>query len=506
MFNQKILCLGNNDESTDRLVSALAQQDSTTNHGLIVTDNVEPVKFGYYHTTVLDIPYGGIVELSKKFDKVIFLDQSLELWSNWKPFLSTYRLIVEIEKQGQLVQYKDNDNIKKLKNFADTIADNKSFCIYPWINYVEEDGKLRLCARSGKSIGTPSGVVNWQSKAEYQEVRQKMIAGEKLPDHCHTCYFYESKGIESYRMFETKEWVTKLGITSIEDLENISHPYYYELRLSNKCNLMCRGCNPGFSHRIDEEFKKFNIVHPSEFSRHYSSIDIIDIDTLNPMVRVYLTGGDPTVIPEVYTFMERCIAAGRTDFEFTLGINGQKISQRFLKLTDHFSNLNFSISLDGYGRVNDYWRWGSDFDTIIKNTKLLQSRGHNISINTVPGIYNITNLHLLYEFLDQEFPNTSVYSQINYLADQSPYNHPNAELCLESLSKCRQTKMYLSDGKSNKTAIDSLYDHYSKNPTCDLASLKKFFDYNDQLDRARNSKLCDYIPELEECRQLLIDK
>ena len=220
---------------------------------------------------------------------------------------------------------------------------------------------------------------------------------------------------------------------------------------------------------------------------------------------MYLTGGDPTVIPEVFTFMERCIDAGKIDFEFTLGINGQKISDKFLSLTDHFTNLNFSISLDGYGRVNDYWRWGSDFETIIKNTKLLQSRGHNISINTVPGIYNVTNLHLLYEFLDLEFPHTSVYTQINQLKDQSPYNHPNVELCLESLEKCKQTKMYLSDGKSNKSAIDSLYQHYSNNPVCDLESLRGFFAYNDQLDRARNSKLGDYIPELEECRQLLVD-
>ena len=61
---------------------------------------------------------------------------------------------------------------------------------------------------------------------------------------------YEENGIESYRQFETKEWITKLGITAIEDLDQISQPYYYELRLSNKCNLMCRGCKPQFSHLI----------------------------------------------------------------------------------------------------------------------------------------------------------------------------------------------------------------------------------------------------------------
>jgi sulfatase maturation enzyme AslB (radical SAM superfamily) len=414
--------------------------------------------------------------------------------------------MLELEQQGISTVYKDNENIKKIQNFEHFLKDNKSFCIYPWINFVEENGNLSLCARTIKKIASPESAINWKSHNDFQHIRQKMLAGERVPEYCNTCYFYEENGIESYRQFETKEWITKLGITSIEDLDQINQPYYYELRLSNKCNLLCRGCKPQFSHLIEKEFKHFKIESQmGNAPMKYSTIDRIDISHLNPLHRVYLTGGDPTVIPEVFTFMERCIGAGKTDFEFTLGINGQKISDKFLSLTDHFSNLNFSISLDGYGRVNDYWRWGSDFETIIRNTKLLQSRGHNISINTVPGIYNVTNLHLLYEFLDREFPHTSVYSQINYVDFQSPYNHPNVELCLESLDKCRQTKMYLSDGKSNKTAIDSLYEHYSKNPIFDPVALKKFFDYNDQLDRARNTKLGDYIPELEQCRQLLVD-
>jgi hypothetical protein len=87
---------------------------------------------------------------------------------------------------------------------------------------------------------------------------------------------------------------------------------------------------------------------------------------------------------------------------------------------------------------------------------------------------------------------------------QSAYNHPNHDLVVESMAKCKQTRMYYTDGKSNKTAIDSLYDYYSKRPACDLVELKNFFLYNDQLDHARNSRLGDYIPELEECRKYIL--
>ena len=71
-------------------------------------------------------------------------------------------------------------------------------------------------------------------------------------------FFAESPNI--LYEFETKEWLSKLGISSLEDLEKIDRPYYYEIRLSNKCNLMCRSCKPEHSHLIDKEYKKFKIV------------------------------------------------------------------------------------------------------------------------------------------------------------------------------------------------------------------------------------------------------
>jgi hypothetical protein len=109
----------------------------------------------------------------------------------------------------------------------------------------------------------------------------------------------------------------------------------------------------------------------------------------------------------------------------------------------------------------------------------------------------------LFEFLDREFPNSGVYLQINNVGNQSAYIHPNPELVLESMVKCKKTMIYFADGKSNRTTIDSLYDYYSNNPKPDLKNLRAFFDYNDQLDRARNVQLGDYIPELEACRKLV---
>jgi hypothetical protein len=112
-------------------------------------------------------------------------------------------------------------------------------------------------------------------------------------------------------------------------------------------------------------------------------------------------------------------------------------------------------------------------------------------------------MHLLFEFLDREFPMTAVYMQVNYLPWQSAYNHPQADLVIDSMKKCQQTSVYHSNGKSCKTSIDSILHHYSNNPVCDINQLRQFFDYNDQLDQARSTRLADFIPELEATRYLI---
>ena len=56
--------------------------------------------------------------------------------------------MVELDKLGYNTVYKDNDNIQKYKLFDNLTTENKSFCIYPWINMVEGSGHLNICARS----------------------------------------------------------------------------------------------------------------------------------------------------------------------------------------------------------------------------------------------------------------------------------------------------------------------------------------------------------------------
>ena len=505
MFLEKHLYIGNNTIDTDIKVSNLATQYKTINHGLVDSKKFIPLDNGLYHTTVSDLTVGDIIEIAKYFDLVALLDQPKNEWSHSKLLFTSYNLMRELEKAGHKIKFKDNKNIVSFSNFEQLLKTNKSFCIYPWINVVLEDNKnTKICARSSYDMSEIDNIKNWQHNPRRLEIKNKMLAGEKLTEICKTCYNYENVGAESYRQFETKEWVNHLDIETLDDLKKIKEPYYYEIRLSNKCNVMCRGCQPRYSHLIDKESKKFNIspLFPQK-PISYGTLDVIQINSLTNKHRVYLTGGEPSIMTDVYRFMQQCIDKGKTDFNLTMSTNGEKFSSKFLRLSEKFSNMNFSFSLDGFGRVNDYWRWGTHWENIITNMKTCENMGHSININCVPGIYNVTNLHLLYEFLDNEFPDTSVYIQYSYTPIQSAFNHPDHDMVISSMEKCKKTKVYQSNGKTNKTGIDALYDHYIKKPQTNIQHLKEFFEYNDKLDHARNSKLGDYIPELEACRKYI---
>ena len=61
--SKKILFLGNNDESSDQEISSLSASNSIINHGLLTDSEFTPNLAGYYHTSILDIPFGKLFAL-----------------------------------------------------------------------------------------------------------------------------------------------------------------------------------------------------------------------------------------------------------------------------------------------------------------------------------------------------------------------------------------------------------------------------------------------------------
>jgi pyruvate-formate lyase-activating enzyme len=426
------------------------------------------------------------------------LDQPKSQWEHPTSFYLTVRLLKSLKAKIKFLDVTHKDSIDFFENL---VKKNKSFCIFPFIEMLTNFDATTVCCRSATPIVKLSELKDFKNDPNYVAIRQKMIAGELLPEHCNSCYRLENKGILSARQQETVEWANILNINSLEDLDKIVAPAYYEVRPDNKCNLQCRTCNPLNSHLIAREYKKLNIeVVDLLLKKHTSGFEIIKFDNLK---KLYVAGGEPMIMPAFYQFLDDCINNANTDFEMLVNTNGTKLSTRFKNQLKNFSNFQFIFSVDGFQELNYYVRWPADWNTIVENIQYLRDHGHRVTINTTVSIYNISSLDKLFAFIDCKFPNTLVHCQ---LAEgpkwMSPFVYPFKDQALESLLQVQKLMCYSNDPLL-ASSIDGYIDQFENHYQIDFASLAHFYNINDKLDQSRDIQLKDYLPELDNYRKIV---
>lgn len=502
-MTKKVLCLGNNTTNTDIKTRQLASDAGVVCLGLL-SELDSPIQLldyqsdGYYHSSVYDVEFGRLKDLCENFDLVIMLDQPKDQWEHPTSFYLTVKLIESLKTKTKFL----DPSYKSGINFFETLVkENKSFCIFPFIEMLTNFDSTTVCCRSNTPIVKISDLENFQTDPHYQAIRKNMINGIMMPEHCGACYRIESKGIISPRQQETVEWANVLNINSIEDLDNIKSPAYYEVRPDNKCNLQCRTCNPLNSHLIAKEYKTLGIkMLENKPKKHTSGFEIIKFDNLK---KLYIAGGEPMVMPAFYQFLDRCIETNNTDFEILVNTNGTKLSEKFKLQLKEFSNFQFIFSIDGFEDLNHYVRWPSQWSDIIDNIQYLRQTGHRVTVNTTVSIYNITSLDRLFEFVDQHFPGTLIHCQIvedpEYM---SPFLFPDPDMALASLRRIKNLNCYKNDSLL-ASSIDGYISYFETNWVFNTKSLSCFFEINDKLDQSRNIQLKDYLPELDNYRKTL---
>jgi len=509
---EKILCLGDNtsvDAWAHKLTKKFAEENGVIFRGQLSDLHVE-LENGCYHIGPFVMQQKNIIEIAKKFTKVILLDQKQEQFSHSRIFLAMWKLVKDMKETGIHVKILNQKNMEYLDKWEKIFENNKSICMNPWI--VMHDGQggyTNLCGRNWTRIKKRKDILNWKNDQEYNNIRKKMLDGEKIPG-CRVCYDFEEKNIRDMRWTDSFDWITRLKIKSVEDLEKLKDPVYFEVRPSNKCNLKCRMCGPKWSHLIQKETKSINddkfqtlaMQHNAEEILNNPSFNLLNLNTL---VRLYIAGGEPTVMPEVYQFLKNCIIQKKTNFELNINTNAVKISETLFDLFKNFSKLWFTCSIDGTHKINEYIRWGTESEKQIKNIHRLKQGGAGIHFISVISIYNVHEIGKIMEFFDYEFPYATI--QLNHGEYRnkilSAWLHPNHDLVIESLEKAKKTKCYWHQERGAKTIVDGLYQYYIKKPKIDKLKISNFFYYNDTLDKIRGSKLGDYIPELEECRKYI---
>lgn len=420
---------------------------------------------------------------------------------------------------------------------------NKTLCAIPFVStMINTDTTVRYCCMSKvdsrvyKDDGTAFDCHDnftqdaWNSTF-MKKLRIDMIEGKYISG-CEVCYKQEANGRTSNRQHSIIEWNGHLGSDNLQALfdrtrDSDGHidmpPVYLDLRLGNLCNLKCRMCNPMNSSQIAKEHQEvtslneqYMTVWSKSFGRFPADIiarqDWFDGDILWDQVisliptlkKVYMTGGEPTLIKNNFKFMEECIRQGRTDIVLFFNTNCTNVNRRFLDLIKQFDTVMINASIDGTGAVNDYIRAPSDWTQISANIERLAAMP-NVFLGITPtaqiyNMFNIVDLIIWVEGLRATY-NKAIF--IDFLINHHPRHLNNniapqylRDAAINEIEQFRSSTM----GQHEAMTVDSLnglLGHLKSPQPADWEEqLRRFKTYTETLDEVRGQTITDLDPRL----------
>jgi sulfatase maturation enzyme AslB (radical SAM superfamily) len=278
-----------------------------------------------------------------------------------------------------------------------------TYCPLPWIGLNIIPGQIQPCCHWE---GTPIPL---------EQIREDMLAGRELTG-CSQCYFAEKIGGSSKRL----EAIEKYGI--VEDVST----QLLEVTFDNVCNLKCRGCCSPTSHmwRADE----VEIYGEPFIDTKYIESDI-SIDTSN-LKQIDISGGEPFLSRNVDRFIQRL--SNINEIELGIVTSGYtRPSDLMFKTMATAGRLYLTISIDAIGELNDYFRSGSKFETVLDNVEYLNKLCddyHKIIIHSTVSIYNVTYIKEVEEYFNKQYPHFKVQHRVLQWPEQLAIQHMPTEL------------------------------------------------------------------------------
>ncbi|MCB0367684.1 MAG: radical SAM protein [Bdellovibrionaceae bacterium] len=301
-----------------------------------------------------------------------------------------------------------------------------TFCVLPWLHLgVRPTGRLRVCTwtistlKDGEgrpySVGKDS-LFSALNCSELDQMKAKMLAGKTVAA-CTRCYEFESVGNRSKRQTELE-----VNAARVPDIltGKVQNPEILELRLGNKCNLGCVSCSPDSSsflyREIEQNMEKkdveFDDQHLGAFASMRSSMSDWyereefwqDVRQLMPEIRrLYITGGEPTLIGKNWEMLSYAIAQGyASQIDLEMSTNLTVIKEEQIETLNHFKSCHVYCSIDATDGAFEYLRYPARWDKVESNfRRLLQIANANVQISVTPTIsaLSIWRLKDLYAWL-----------------------------------------------------------------------------------------------------------
>lgn len=324
----------------------------------------------------------------------------------------------------------------------------KPLCTFPWGHLdIETNGDIKYCCASvydeglshtdalGNHYNVNTHSINeaWNSP-RMLKLRENLYNGVQAPE-CKVCWQQEAAGQWSVRnAAKDAERDNYPNIQQVVDRSAANGfvvdelPKYYQIQTGNMCNLACKMCHSDYSTTYGEFYfemypdninqNKYNFLDDNKDSHRSMTParytwpkdiglkNILTDDKLNDVTRLFLSGGEPTIIVENLDFLEHLVNTGHSKHIHLIIItNCTKINPRFLEAIKHFQRSTITLSIDAIGDPIEIQRYPSSWERIDKNIQqyleVSKQCPHSVvvSFNTVVTYLTLPSIDRLLHYI-----------------------------------------------------------------------------------------------------------
>lgn len=411
----------------------------------------------------------------------------------------------------------ESQNLADLDKMGAILNADQVFCMIPWVHlHVMPNSAVIPCCvwpyqdKFGDGKTQDVGSI-WNSE-KYRELRKNMLAG-KASAGCEHCYALDKAGFGSMRQSNNNRFAHLASTLALTNSDG-SHPdlklKYIDIRFSNLCNFRCRGCGPDLSSAWYEDHQQL-YNYKSDKAR-VSSIATDsptfweELKTMIPDAEeIYFGGGEPLITREHFEVLKLLIAQNKTDVRLSYNTNLSTLAygnQDLARMWSHFKEVVIGISLDDIGPRAEYFRKGTDWNTIVANMRRLVEDFPGIRryINCTVSVHNVYYLPEIIEWLTFTGLMGPNEFNVNMLLDPIEYVIQTLPLDLKEKTT-RKFNAYV-DKNNNREDWQKL--------TATVRNVIKFMNEKDSseqnaqfrertsaLDRIRGESFIETFPELK---------
>jgi sulfatase maturation enzyme AslB (radical SAM superfamily) len=238
---------------------------------------------------------------------------------------------------------------------------------------------------------------------------------------------------------------------------------------------------------------------------------------ISKIERVFMTGGEPTIIKKNLEYIQKIIDTGRSkQIELIFTTNATNVNKEFLRIAEQFKSVHFAVSIDGVNDLASYIRFPSKWTQIKQNLDTIGQHNFGVSINTTIQWLNMTRLDEMFHFIEQYIEsNPKQFAGVWFQLVQTPvYLDPIHAPDFMKHKAISDIDNFLANGKIFKQDKYKSILHGGLEEN--LVSTRKFLadslgkqNYVDlflknmlQLDKLRKQNLFDVLPELKQLEGL----